>query len=1239
MTALLLQPAGRMKTIKTSTVVEPGEWTPPDVDDKLETKLGGSFVDEFVLGHSPSDILRELVQNEFDAGGHAMEVSFGRNGLAIAGTGSPVTADGWNRLSVIVGVGRTVGTGADGEIIEAKVNGIGSKNFGLRSLFLYGNRIHVRSAGQVAVLDLPTLGTARVADPSEAPRKGVTLDVPYRTAAFDKLAPFTVEDERRAFELMSGEMLATLTKLATFGQKKGLSELTLRSERLGRTVSWRQRVVKVECRVPGIDALRRSGRMEISHGGTPSIKQAFDEIEFGFLVEVPPEFASIKVPDYFRRSRRRIRVAVSFPLERGRPTLRAGHFFYPLQAPRGGTGSSLDVSAPFELNSDRSAIHPNEWNGWLCKMAASLAVKLLASDWYGRFGPAIYSVLLPREPAEPPDFRVELDRLFGAERCWPTASPKPRERFARASDLAIPSDPLLQGHLPAQQLLDGLFTTEDALTAFAVASGAKRFTLNSLVKMRCARNATSKLATQLGDDEADLLFEDYDSAMTSVDTQVSLSTTLTMMQRRLSVANKQDLKRTASTLTKSLELRAAEHLVRVDPTIVSCPQPDAEQLHPLLFDKRAISNYCTPFDEDAWIRSVCERAVAGDVDEAQRRAVERRVLGSYRELGRLVLAAVKRSPVVRDHRGDWTIPAVMRNLKGRSNVFFLRALSAPSEEMASQHELINLLRIPETIDGDDLVSTAVWVAANADAAERFELELDRRQHLLARSVVRRLSEIAFLRNAAGGLSTPGVLHVANELNRLCVSREHLVSGSRASLYERLEVNVSPKPVAIVETLDRFQNESKAPDRPEQFYTLIVRVAAGDRNFREMLADRPVLWVNGAYHLPPDVIAAIGAPTMLDDAVPVIRGSIAMVNAYQSLGASPFARDHHWCAYLEWVGARHGEDRQATSKVRRQLLEAYQIRGSSELPTGLDSDVACLLDRRARLYSIDDVQSGRLVENDFTALADAVDKSDVGIGIADINDLSREFFNTLGLQRLTTVSGAGTVGFGAPVPTPRWFNAEHREELLNQLNEPMMRDAVHRLASHLWRDGRICSAEEFEMRLSSIDRIDVFDGISREYALGDGNVSVSVEVGLRDGVLGTVRPRTRLDVHQLIAQALSELAGHADIADVRQFAAMVTPLLMCRKQRDIDVYLNRQGIVDIDPGPDLLDEDDDFEEAERVGREELVEEAFNEKRGEQEQLHAISYPCASYSSGIHVIAVATSLFLRPAGARSRQCRGP
>lgn len=95
------------------------EWTPPDVEDQLRTRIAGSFVDEFVLGHSPGDILRELVQNEFDAGGQAMTVVFGETALSIQGTGKPVTKDGWPRLAVIAGVRLTPAA----EIASLKLEG------------------------------------------------------------------------------------------------------------------------------------------------------------------------------------------------------------------------------------------------------------------------------------------------------------------------------------------------------------------------------------------------------------------------------------------------------------------------------------------------------------------------------------------------------------------------------------------------------------------------------------------------------------------------------------------------------------------------------------------------------------------------------------------------------------------------------------------------------------------------------------------------------------------------------------------------------------------------------------------------------------------------------------------------------------------------------------------------------------------------------------------------------------
>src|SRR6266566_4584532 len=125
--------------------------------NKLELRYnyGNSVVAEFVSGHDHADVLRELVQNEFDAGGGRLQVAFGTDELRICGNGSPIDAAGWKRLSVMLGTGQV---GSSGPTIAQKVNGIGSKNFGLRSLFLYGDQIYIRSGGFLTVLDF-LLGT------------------------------------------------------------------------------------------------------------------------------------------------------------------------------------------------------------------------------------------------------------------------------------------------------------------------------------------------------------------------------------------------------------------------------------------------------------------------------------------------------------------------------------------------------------------------------------------------------------------------------------------------------------------------------------------------------------------------------------------------------------------------------------------------------------------------------------------------------------------------------------------------------------------------------------------------------------------------------------------------------------------------------------------------------------------------------------------------------------------------
>ena len=127
------------------------DWELPQLSDSQFTfRVGTSVLEEFARSHTPADVLRELVQNEYDAHGASIEVDFGHDALVVRGTGAPIDAKGWRRLSVVLGTGLVGGTT---ERIAGKVNGVGSKNFGLRSLYLFGDRIYVSSAGRMTVLD------------------------------------------------------------------------------------------------------------------------------------------------------------------------------------------------------------------------------------------------------------------------------------------------------------------------------------------------------------------------------------------------------------------------------------------------------------------------------------------------------------------------------------------------------------------------------------------------------------------------------------------------------------------------------------------------------------------------------------------------------------------------------------------------------------------------------------------------------------------------------------------------------------------------------------------------------------------------------------------------------------------------------------------------------------------------------------------------------------------------------
>ena len=217
-------------------------YIPPDFRTSRQIRIGASFIEQFVAGHDAGDVLRELVQNEFGGGGDVLTLTFGSNSLEVTGAGRNIDARGWDRLSVIVGTGNVMGS-CRGEVVVPKENGIGSKNFGLRSLFRFGDAIYVRSGGKVALLDLLTQETGQEIDQSWDRKKGVRIHIPYRQKSTDRLEAFDVEREEHAIGLIAAELPDTLVKLALTGQTPGLRPVQIKSIRTGRTLLWKQAAV------------------------------------------------------------------------------------------------------------------------------------------------------------------------------------------------------------------------------------------------------------------------------------------------------------------------------------------------------------------------------------------------------------------------------------------------------------------------------------------------------------------------------------------------------------------------------------------------------------------------------------------------------------------------------------------------------------------------------------------------------------------------------------------------------------------------------------------------------------------------------------------------------------------------------------------------------------------------------------------------------------------------------------
>ena len=1152
-----------------------GQWDGLNLDDlDFEFSYGESVLSEFVSGHDVSGVLRELVQNEFDAKGTKIEILFGEKSVLILGNGRPIDAAGWKRLSVVLGRGRVPGSD---RVIEPKMNGIGSKNFGLRSLFLLGDYIIVRSGGRWTVLDI-LKGTppSSKKDPEFKDTQGIRIVVPFREAAKGGIEPFGQEREERAVSAFFQDLIPTLIKLARPSSPKSLRELVVSSVRCNRRIRWSQSATRVKTFNKDVVGVERQIRVidTALDGGGKRHQRTVEEIEFQKYLNIPTEFENETFPSYFKvNPGRRLKIGVSLRKKGEKIDLENdGMFFYPIGVANSHTGNAVSINAPFQMNSDRSQIvdkASSSWNAWLLKCASELTMELLTSDWVKRFGADAYLAVNPsRLSASAGDsYGNALEEQLRELKCWPTRARLPgrgeKVVFRKAGELVIPESKELDGFLQNQNYLDQGLADRPGVNEMAEEFGAKSFGLSSLVRLRCADKENGKaLATKLNEKAANFHYRKYSSSLCSIDTQSKFALALDSLSRKLTKAHKDDLGGTASTLTAANTLEAPRgRLWVVDEDIASLGLvPPIRQLHPKLHQFKAVVSLCEKFDIVKWTRDVAERSGDGTASEEEREALYQHIIETRGKLDRKTKSLLRKSPVLKDHQGHWMAPSAITGRRVPGARHLEPVLHFPHQDYSGDSDLSRALGFRKKVDGEDLVSFAKLVAENNEYAERFEEALWSLKRLLNPQVIKKLSSYPFVRNSLGKVSQPGNTYLRTQQNDVCLGRDApFVVGDRPSLYKLLGCQEMPRSGDILKHISALRNRQEPPANRDVLYASLVDALQKEKQALHSQSGEEILWIANAFHAPAGVLIGPRHSRVFLNAVPLVVGATSSFQkSAQALGAFSQPQPQHWLLLLRWYAQKYEHTRGPVSTPERiSLREAYK--GMFSLPEGISKEDRVLLDQSGLLHALKDAEAGTYLIDDDPQLSHSASKQGMSVSFADHDSVGNlPFFTAIGVRKLTEVRQLVETRHGEPASAPARLNVDR---LLSKVHSYHFASAVCRLAearlTSTSKTGLVTPLELLDM-LRARSQVAFVEQLEVVYKVAGQEVVVPEELAVEDERFVSVSVSNISDLRGRLSGAIANLVTD-DIPLARGLSDSIFRLLVCSSLKGMERYLQSHGI--------------------------------------------------------------------------------
>jgi hypothetical protein len=501
------------------------------------------------------------------------------------------------------------------------------------------------------------------------------------------------------------------------------------------------------------------------------------------------------------------------------------------------------------------------------------------------------------------------------------------------------------------------------------------------------------------------------------------------------------------------------------------------------------------------------------------------------------------------------------------------------------------LRIRDTLNGSDLVRYARGLADRPEMAERFEKLLTENLKLLSTAEIEELRAIPCIKARSGQLVAPATLHLDTITNRLCIGdNDQIVGGTNDLLYRKLKLKIVPDSETLLDIIKCRRAEGSAPNRPDLLYPTLVDAIRRERRPKSEIAKMPICWVQDRYHAPSEILVGPRTATPLAEAIPIYHYSDEVGRAYQDLGAPTHSTDDHWARFFRHVGTNWAKDTTLDTRRRRILLEAYRVRGSFGLPQGLE-DVRCLIDDRARLFTLGELHAGKLVEPDFQALEEALRNANSEIGVIERSAQARAFFVSLGIRPVSAIAGASEPMLGLLGRPPFWYKPKQSERILAMLRRPVFARALHEVAyrnRHGHPGFEPSSLTTIQERLAAVREIAFFQSMDRRYNVGVTSILVPAQVAVSGERIGVIPPKTKYSFQLLLAEALAEIAGATSLATMRSLANAFFPLIQCGTHEDLMEYLDRMGIphsrhwaADDEDGIDLDNDDESDDDAEEL----------------------------------------------------------